>query len=277
MRRKREMFAALALALVVAVLAGCGQTAQAPAQTGGQAPAAKGDGSLERVKKAGKLVFATDSTYPPMEFEEGGKIVGFDMELAAEVAKRIGVKFEPQSAKWDGLLPGLKEKKYDGVISTMNVTDERKKEVDFVTYTALDQVFVVRPDSKPVTKLDDLKGLVVAVQTGTTSEDMAKEVKGVKEIKAFDAFDTTFVELKNKKADVIVIDEPVGLYFAKKESASFKISGQAAQALPVGIALRKEDKELQAAIQKAIDEMKKDGTFGKISTKWFGKDITNNK
>jgi len=212
-----------------------------------------------------------------MEYEENSKILGFDMDVAAEIAKRLGVKFEAVSAKWDGLLPGLKEKKYEAVISTMNVTDERKKEVEFSAYTALDQVFVVRPDSKPVTKLEELAGKVVAVQVGTTSEDMAKGVKGVKEIKSFDQFDTTFVELRNKKADVIVIDEPVGLYFARKDPKTFVVSGQAAQAMPVGIAIRKEDKELREAIDKAVEAMKKDGKFKEISMNWFGKDLTNAK
>lgn len=283
-RGSRLLVAALAVLLAFALLAsGCSKSEpkkeeQKPATTE-QKPAAEqkpqGDGSLDRVKKAGKLVFATDSTYPPMEYEENGKIIGFDMDVAAEVARRLGVKFEAVSAKWDGLLPGLKEKKYDAVISTMNVTDERKKEVDFASYTALDQVFVVRPDSQPVKKLEELVGKVVAVQVGTTSEDMAKAVKGVKEIKSFDQFDTTFVELKNKKADVIVVDEPVGLYFAKKDPKTFVVSGQAAQAEPVGIAIRKEDKELREAIEKAVDAMKKDGKFKEISMTWFGKDLTN--
>ena len=273
---KKVLALGLAAVLAAGMLAGCGTKAQAPSGTT-TAPAAQGDGSLQRVKDAGKLVFATDSTYPPMEYidKDGSTIIGFDMDLDAEIAKRLGVKFAPISAGWDGLLPGLVEKKYDGVISSMNVTDERKQKVNFVSYASLDQVFVIRKGDPPVTKLDDLAGKIVAVQKSTTSEDMAKGVKGVKAIDSLDNFDTTFVELKNKKADVIVIDEPVGLYFAKLDPATFEISGKAAQAMPVGIAIRKEDKTLYDAIQKAVDDMKQDGTFKTISEKWFGRDLGN--
>lgn len=277
---KKVLAVGLALFLAVGLLAGCttqkaDQPAAGPTSGGGQQ--AQQDDSLARVKSAGKLVLATDSTYPPMEYidKDGKTVIGFDMDLAAEIAKRLGVTFQPVSVAWDGLLPGLLEKKYDGVISSMNVTDERKQKVNFVTYVSLDQVFVVRPDSPPVTKLDDLAGKVVAVQKGTTSEDMAKAVKGVKSITSLDAFDTTFIELRNKKADVIVIDEPVGLYFVKKDPATYKISGKAAQAMPVGLALRKEDKTLDDAIQKAVDDIKKDGTFKALSQKWFDADLTN--
>lgn len=278
---KKAVAIALALFLAVGLLAGCASQPAKPADNaapaGQSGQQAQGDPSLQKVKDAGKLVFATDSTYPPMEYvdADGKTVIGFDMDLSAEIAKRLGVTFQPMSVAWDGLLPGLLDKKYDGVISSMNVTDERKLKVDFVTYVSLDQVFVVRPDGTPVTKLDDLAGKVVAVQKGTTSEDMAKSVKGVKSITSLDAFDTTFIELRNKKADVIVIDEPVGLYFVKKDPATYKVSGKAAQAMPVGIAIRKEDKALYEAIQKAVDATKTDGTFKTLSEKWFGADLSN--
>jgi len=277
---KKAVVIALALFLTVGLLAGCASQPAKPADNaapaGQSGQQAQGDPSLQKVKDSGKLVFATDSTYPPMEYmdKDGQTIIGFDMDLSAEIAKRLGVKFAPVSVGWDGLLPGLVEKKYDGVISSMNVTDERKQKVNFVSYVALDQVFVVRKGDKPVTKLDDLAGKVVAVQKQTTSEDMAKAVKGVKSIDSLDNFDTTFVELKNRKADVIVIDEPVGLYFAKLDPNTFEVSGKAAQAMPVGIAIRKEDQTLYDAIQKAVDDMKKDGTFKTISEKWFGRDLS---
>ncbi len=272
---KKALALGLAMVLAAGILAGCSTKPAAPAAPTATQP--QGDGSLQRVKDAGKLVFATDSTYPPMEYvdKDGSTLIGFDMDLSAEIAKRLGVKFAPISVGWDGLLPGLVEKKYDGVISSMNVTDERKQKATFISYAALDQVFVIRKGDKPVTKLDDLAGKIVAVQKSTTSEDMAKAVKGVKSIDSLDNFDTTFVELKNRKADVIVIDEPVGLYFAKLDPATFEISGKAAQAMPVGIALRLEDKTLAAAIQKAVDDMKKDGTYKTISEKWFGRDLGN--
>ncbi|MGE5589797.1 MAG: transporter substrate-binding domain-containing protein [Bacillota bacterium] len=278
---KKAVALALALILAVGLLAGCASQPSKPADnapaSGQSGQQAQGDQSLQKVKDAGKIVFATDSLYPPMEYmdDKNENIIGFDMDLAAEIAKRLGVAFKAESVAWDGLLPGLQEGKYDAVISSMNVTDERKEKANFVSYVSLDQVFVVRPDATPVTKLDELAGKVVAVQKGTTSEEMAQGIKGVKSITSLDAFDATFIELRNKKADVIVIDEPVGLYFVKKDPATYKISGKAAQAMPVGIAIRKDAKALTDAVQKAVDDIKKDGTFKTISEKWFGVDLSN--
>ncbi len=275
----------VAVILVSLSLAGCGgqpapqPKANDPAKTETpktEAPKPAGDGSLDRVKKAGKLVFATDDTYPPMEFhdEKTNELVGFDIDLAREVAKVIGVQAAFEPTKWDGLIPGLKGKKYDAIISSMNVTDERKKEVAFADYVKLDQVFVVRAGGKAITKMEQLAGLTVAVQTDTTSMEMAEKVKGAKVVK-FDSFNDTFVELRNKKADVVVVDEPVGKYYAVRDPKTFMVSGEAAERMPVGIALRKEDKELHEAITKAIAELKKSGKFKEISMKWFGDDLTN--
>ncbi len=280
MARQRGIWVLGVAALVTAglLLGGCAQRpAEAPKAPEQKAATEqpKGDGSLDRVKKAGKIVFATDDTYPPMEYRDNNnKIAGFDIDLATEVAARLGVKVEFESTKWDGLIPGLTAKKYDAIISTMNDTEERRKEVNFADYANLDQVFVVRADGKPVTKLDQLAGLRVAVQTETTSAELAEKVKGAKVTK-FDSFNDTFVELKNKKADVIVVDEPVGKYYAKLDPRTFKVSGEAATRIPVGMALRKDDKELAEAITKAIADMKKDGKYKDLSLKWFNDDLTN--
>src|SRR5688572_6446908 len=106
--------------------------------------AALADGkALDRVKKAGKLVVAVDATYPPMESEgKDGKVEGFDVDFAAEIAKRLGVQAEFVVTAWDGIVPGLYAKRYDAIVSCMNITDERKKAVDFVEYARISQLFI---------------------------------------------------------------------------------------------------------------------------------------
>jgi polar amino acid transport system substrate-binding protein len=278
---KRNWTLVLVLLLAVALLAtGCGKKEEPKQAEPPQQNQPQGDGSLARVKAAGKLVFATDDTYPPMEFRENNKLQGFDVDLADAVAKKLGVTavFEPTA--WDGLIPGLQNKKYDAIISSMNVTSDRLEKVNMVEYVKLAQVFVVNKGSAPVTKIEDLADKVVAVQIGTTSEELAKDAKdnkkiGIKKITSFDSFADTFVEVQKKRAQVIIIDEPVGKYYAAKRPDLFEVTGNATAPDPVGIAIRKEDKELNDAIAQAIADLKKDGAFAEISKKWFGADLSN--
>jgi polar amino acid transport system substrate-binding protein len=233
--------------------------------------------ALDRVKKAGKIAIAIDATYPPMESEgPGGKPVGFDIDFAEEVAKRLGVKTEYIVMNWDGIFAGLNSKRYDIIISSMNITAERAKQVDFVEYAKMSQLFVGKK-GLTVASDKDLAGKVVAVQADTTSSEFVEKAQkaGIKpkEVKQFKLATDVFAAVKAGQAETIVIDEPVGRYYAKQDPASFTVSGTAIAPEPVGIAFRKDDKDLHDAIQKIVDEMKKDGTLKKLSTQWFGGEL----
>jgi polar amino acid transport system substrate-binding protein len=236
------------------------------------------DGSLDRVKKAGKLTIGMDTTYPPMEFVENGKTVGFDKEFADALAAKLGVTAEAQTVDWNGIITGLKSKRYDVIISSMNITDERKKEVNFVEYARMSQVFVTKKGAPALTAEKDMAGKTVLVQDGTTSHDYVKEakeqrVKDIKNIISYGGATEAFQALQNGKGDVIVIDEPVGLYYVKKDPATFVITGRAIDPEPVGIAIRKEDAALMQAIEKAVADLKADGTYKKLSDAWFGGEL----
>ncbi len=236
-----------------------------------------GASGLERVKKAGKLVVAIDATYPPMESEgPDGKPVGFDIDFANELAKRLGVKAEFIVMNWDGILAGLASKRYDVIISSMNITDERKKQVDFVEYVKMSQLFISKK-GVIVSTDKDLAGKVVAVQADTTSmeylEKRKKDGIAIKDIKAFKLATEAFAAVKAGQAEVLVTDEPVGKYYAKQDSATFQVTGRAMAPEPVGVAIRKEDADLTQEISKKVDEMKKDGTLKKTSETWFGGEL----
>jgi polar amino acid transport system substrate-binding protein len=226
--------------------------------------------SLAAVKKGGKLVIATDDTYPPLEWNEDGEIVGFDIDLMTEICQRIGVKAEFESSKWDGLLTGLAGKQYDAVISTMNITPEREEQADFVEYAGWAQVIVTAPSNTSVSEPDDLQGKHIAVQVSTTSENIAKNIENA-EVSSFESFDTTFMELKNQRVDAIIIDEPVAMYYQAKDPDAFAVAGTAQEKEPVGIALRKGSDSLKAGIEKALEDMKADGAYEEIFERWFGK------
>ncbi len=227
------------------------------------------DDSLTRVKNNGKLVVATDDTYPPLEWNQDGNIVGFDIDLMAEICKRLGVEAGFESSKWDGLLTGLAGKQYDAVISTMNITPERQKQADFVEYARWAQVIVTAPSDTSISNLDDLKGKHIAVQVATTSETIAKGIEDT-EVSSFESFDTTFMELMNHRVDAVIIDEPVAMYYQAKDPDAFAIAGIAQEKEPVGIALRKGSNSLKEAIEEALEDMKADGTYDEIFERWFG-------
>jgi len=231
---------------------------------------------LGDVSKNGTLKVAVDTTYPPMEFEDmKGEIIGFDVDFAKELAKRLGVKAEFIVMPWDGILAGLASKRYDVIISSMNITDDRKKVVNFVEYARMGQIFVAKKGGKVVKSKEDLNGLVVAVQKDTTSseavENFQKTIK-IKSVKNFSAATDTFNAIKAGQAEVIVIDEPVGNYYVNLAPQTFVVTGEAIAPEPIGIAIRKTDVALSSAIEIQFKAMLKDGTYKKIYTKWFGKD-----
>jgi ABC-type amino acid transport substrate-binding protein len=235
-------------------------------------------GTWEQVKRNNVLRVATDATYPPMEFEgPDGKPTGFDIHLAEALAQELGVKVEIKVMAWDGILAGLDSGRYDIIMSSMSITEDRKKVADFVQYMQMSQVFVSKA-SKLVKNESELAGLRVAVQADTTSHELVKKLVSdkkikIKDIKAFRGATETFGALKAGQADVIVIDEPVGLYYAKKDAKSFVISGRASSPEPIGIAVKKSDATLTAELSKALEAIRKKGTFKKISQDWFGTEL----
>ncbi len=237
------------------------------------------DTAFEQVKKSGKLRIAIDVTYPPMEYETpDGKPVGFDIDLAQELTKKMGVTADFIVMSWDGILAGLVSNRYDVIISSMSITAERKQKVDFVEYMQMGQVFVTRKKDAPITKESQLAGKVVAVQADTTSmaavQEMQKKGIAIKDLKAFKGATDTFSALKSFQADVIVTDEPVGLYYAGKDAATFAVTGQAVLPEPIGVAVRKDCPSLSKEISKALESVKKEGLFAKTSMKWFNADIS---
>jgi len=269
MKKSSRLLFVLLLVLGV-LLTACGGAKQSGS-------GAAGDGSLDRVKTAKKLVVAVDTTYPPMEYVENGKIVGFDVDLAKEIAKQLGVEAQFESVDWDGILSGLTAKRYDMIMSSMNITEERLKQVNFVEYAKMSQVFVSKKGTSVKTD-KELAGKVVVVQADTTSHEYVEElkkntVKDIKEIRSFKGATDAFLEVKNGRGDVIVIDEPVGLYYANKDAATFAITGHAIAPEPIGIAVRKEDVDLKNALEKAVKDLQANGTVKKVSETWFGKEL----
>lgn len=262
-----------ALFLVVFVLSACGSQPKLPDAPAATTSSTSQGNTLDTIKKNGKITIAVDDTFPPMEYrDDKNTLIGFDVDLANEIAKQLGVKAEFIPTAWDGILPGLDAKKYDVIMSSMNITDERKQKVDFVEYAKFGQIVVVKTGNPlKINSKDDLTGKVVGVQIGTTSETAAKEIQGVKEIKTYNTYTDAFNDMGLGRLDAIIVDESVGRYYKKTKPSSFDVVGDVFQALPVGIAVRKADSDLQKELTKAVETVKSNGAYNTVNDKWFGK------
>ncbi|MGC9795733.1 basic amino acid ABC transporter substrate-binding protein [Fervidobacterium riparium] len=226
--------------------------------------------SLTEIKKRGKLVIGTEPTFPPFEFvDEKNQVVGFDIDVANELAKRLGVKLEIVNLPFDSLIPALQQGKIDLIIAGMTITEERAKVVDFSKpYFEANQAIVVRKGSDFSPKgFDALVGKKVAVQLGTTGDLVVSEIKGV-EVVRFQKFTDAFLELQNGRVDAVVLDEAPAKAYVKK-FPKFTISTVVDTGETYGIAVRKGNKELLNFVNQTLDIMKGAGTYTKLLQKWF--------
>jgi len=227
--------------------------------------------SLDEIKAKGVLVFGTDATYPPFEsVDKDGKIVGADIDIGSEVARRMGLKAEFSNTAWDGIFPALNGKKFDAIISSVSITPKRQEAYDFsIPYKDSAQIVVVRKDDDQIKTKDDLKGKKVGVQIGTTSEKEAKKVGGVAEVKAYSTFTEPFMELAFGRVEAVIVNQAVAAVFIQRYPEKYKTTGEPFLIKEQGIVIRKGEKELKEAIDKALQEMHQDGFIKKIREKYM--------
>jgi polar amino acid transport system substrate-binding protein len=257
----------LAVAIAAAVAAAAAVTSAA--QTGAIQPP-------PGIAKAGKIVFCTDATYPPEEYFKGSKIIGSDIDFGTAVAKVMGVKAEFKNTTFDSIIPALLSKKCDAIISGMNDTAERRKQVDFVDYLEVGQAITVKNGNpEHFTTFASLTGKRVSVESGTTNRDFlvaaSKKLvaKGKKPITivTFPKDTDAFAALVAGRVDAYYADAPPAAYYAKQNSTVVQVCCHPINPFPIGIAIRKGD-PLRAATQKAIAAMYASGTMKKIVAKW---------
>lgn len=223
-----------------------------------------------RIVREKVLLVGIDPTYPPFESKDTqtGKLVGFDVDLINAICEQIGVKPEFIDVPFDGIIPGLNDEKYDLIISSMTITPERQKVIDFSEpYYQAGQAIAVRPDEKYIQGVDDLKGKRIGVQLGTTGEMLAKQIPGTK-VFSFDAISAAFIDLDNGKIDAIINDRPTTERFIALKGTA-KVVGPTLTSESYGIAVRKGESRLLAAINSALESLKLSGEFQVINDKWF--------
>lgn len=263
----KKLFVVLTAALLAASLAGCAKKG------------AKGDNSLADLKSRGVFVLGLDDSFPPMGFrDENNEIVGFDIDLAVEVSKRLGVAFKAQPINWDSKEQELNTGKIDCIWNGLTITEDRKKALSFTKpYLANKQVVVVRKEAG-FNKLSDLAGKKIALQSGSSAEDAVNDSpdfkKSVKDIVFLEQNLMALNDLVIGGVDGVVMDSIVAEYAIKQSGMPLSLLGESLASEEYGVAFRKGDVQLTAAVQKALEDMAADGTVERISSAWFGSDIT---
>lgn len=231
--------------------------------------------ALDQVKSAGALRVGTEGTYPPFTFhDDAGKLVGFDVEIAQEIAKRIGVEAQFVEGPWDGLIAGIDANRYDVVINQVGITDARKEKYDFSEpYIASKAALVVKGDNTDITSFESLKGKKAA-QTLTSNFGKLAQESGA-ELVGTDGFDQSIALVVQGRADATINDSLSFFDFKKKQpDADVKIVATQPNADYSGVLLAKGKPELLEAINAALTEIKADGTYATISEKYFGADVS---
>ena len=254
---KKALVLMMTLLMAVMMIAGCGGgDKKAPIS---QAP---------KVLKVG-----TEPTFAPFEFQKEGskEFDGFDMDLIRAIGKQLNMKVEILNMGFDALIPAINAGNIDVAIAGMSITPDRQKAVDMSDpYYVSGLVVVVGKDNAAVKSVNDLNNKGIAVQIGTTGAERAAKVPGAK-VKNFNTNAEVFLELKNKGVEAVIIDKPVAEYFLATGGGKdyAKIVGDTMEAESYGISLKK-NSPLTKEINKALLDLKKNGEYDKLYTKWFG-------
>ena len=231
-----------------------------------------GSEKSKMTQEAGVLRVGSETTFPPFEFTEGDKYVGFDVDLSEAIAKKLGLKMEFKSMGFDALIPAVQSGDIDMIAAGINSTPEREKALDFsdVYFDQGGFITVVRKDNTSIHNMDELAGKTVGVQIGTVPVDMAKAIPNTT-VKEMDSNSNIFMELKAGTIDGAIIDNAVAMYYLKQGAdKDLKLVGEPTKSPGTVLGVKKGNKELQDAVNKALKELKEDGTYQKIYDKWFG-------
>jgi polar amino acid transport system substrate-binding protein len=234
----------------------------------------------QAVRDAGVLKVGSDVAYAPVEsFDTDGKtIIGIDPDIAAALGAQLGIKLTLQNGTFDGLITALRSKRIDLIMSAMSDTAARQKSIDFVDYfTAGTSILVKKGNPQKINGLDDFCGKTIALQRGTTQDDVAtaqqakcKTAGEALKVLKFDRDTEALLQVKQGRAVADMNDFPVAAYNAKTSGGGndFEVVGAQIEAGPYGIGVRKEDTQVRDALQKAVQAIIDNGEYAKILDKW---------
>lgn len=293
MKSMKRIFGIFIAAVLMLSASGCGlvagaKSAGASASAAGSAAASSvADGSWDKVKSAGQFVLGFDKAFPPMGYidTETGKTVGFDIDMATEACKRLGIKVKFQPIDWENKLAEINNGNVDCLWNGFSKTAEREKQFNLsIPYMKNNQIILVKTGSS-YKGLDSLAGKTIGVQSDSSAETAlngpanAAFKKSLKEVVRIDDYSKAVMEIQNGTVDAIAIDEVVARYYLTKNPGAYAVlQGKDGKDLSLAvedyvIGFRKNDNTLKEKVEGVLKGMAKDGTAAKISQKWFSKDV----
>lgn len=280
--KKRFVSAALAAVMALSMTA-CGSSNSAAETTAADTEVAESQAEETTAEEAkttdgGTLIVGFDQDFPPMGFVgDDGEYTGFDLELAQEVAKRLGLEYKAQPIAWDSKDMELESGNIDCIWNGFTMTGREDDYTWTEPYMANQQVFVVANDSD-ISSQADLAGKIVEVQADSSAEAALKEAPELtatfKELLTTADYNTAFMDLEQGAVDAIAMDVIVAGYQIQQRNADFKILDDSLSEEEYGVGFKKGNTELRDKVQSTLEEMAEDGTLQEVSEKWFSKDVT---
>ncbi len=251
----------IVLALTLAAMAGC-------------SPAEK-QSTLKHAQEEGQLSVGSDTTYAPMEFIKNNKVSGFDVDIMNAIGDHLGLKCTVTPTAWDGIIAALQTGKFDALISSITITPEREKEVAFtVPYYRADMGILFNKTLHSIQGPADLAGLNVGVQVGTTGDQAASMIDGVKKLSKYPDIQLAIADLDLGRIDAVVNDYPVCAFYVQNNKDLSVLRAAKIGDLDLtqyyGIAVRMSDSDLKRELDNALKSLAADGVYDTIYAKWFG-------
>lgn len=284
--KKKTVSMMLAATMALSLFAGCGSSKDTATEDTSKtestdtADDSSEDASAETTDEGSRTTFTVgfDAEYPPYGYmDDDGEYTGFDLELAQEVAKRLGLEYKAQPIAWDSKDMELESGNIDCIWNGFTMTGREDDYTWTEPYMANQQVFVVANDSD-INSQADLAGKIVEVQADSSAEAALKEAPELtatfKELLTTADYNTAFMDLEQGAVDAIAMDVIVAGYQIQQRNADFKILDDSLSEEEYGVGFKKGNTELRDKVQSTLEEMAEDGTLQEVSEKWFSKDVT---
>jgi ABC-type amino acid transport substrate-binding protein len=239
----------------------------AAALIAGAATAVQAD-TLDNIKKDGVLVMANGGAFPPFGYVENGTMVGFDIDLGNEVARRLGLQPKWEKIDFSGLIPALNSKRVDLLVTAMTWTAERAQRITFSSPYYNSGIAGGAKPAANIVKAADITGKVVAVQIGSAGERFVRDLGTAKEVKTYNDFLLAFADVEAGRADVVVNTLPTVRYNAARRPSKLAVS-ETWDKRDVGINTRMDDTRLLGAVNAVLADLKREGFLDKLDAKWF--------
>lgn len=272
----RKMLIVIQALILVLIIAACGSADDESVTEDVNEEASTDEGSkeltrLESIKERGVIDIGIEGAYPPFNyFNDNNELEGFDVDIANEIASRMGVEVNFVPTPWDTIIGGLISERYDIILSSMAATEERRQKVDFtdIYYSAGPMFFTLKESDMEVN--EDIKGKKVGLSTGSSFQPHIEEYGG--EVVTYKSDTLAFEDLANKRIDAVLVNQAAGGYLIA-QGEPFKAIGEPMESPGAAITVNKGEEDLVEELNKHLNDMLNDGTYEEISMKWFAMDI----